>query len=112
MTAVAIDVGPTVGRPTGIGRFVAELVRALGAGPDPPALRRYVLSFRAALPEGVRRLPYPAGLTVRAWGRLDWPRARRALGPVDVVHGTNYVVPPSGRPTVVTVHDCSFVHAP
>jgi glycosyltransferase involved in cell wall biosynthesis len=28
------------------------------------------------------------------------------------VHGTNYVVPPSGRPSVVTVHDCSFLTRP
>jgi glycosyltransferase involved in cell wall biosynthesis len=28
------------------------------------------------------------------------------------VHGTNFVVPPSGRPSVVTVHDCSLVTHP
>jgi glycosyltransferase involved in cell wall biosynthesis len=109
---VAIDVGPTIGATTGIGRFVTHLVGALSALPDPPGLRRYVLSFRARLPDGVQRLPYPAGLTLRAWGRSDRPRGRRPLGDVDVVHGTNYVVPPSGLPSVVTVHDCSFLTRP
>jgi glycosyltransferase involved in cell wall biosynthesis len=112
MTSVAIDVGPAMGTTTGIGRFVAQLVEALARLDDPPVLQRYVLSFRAALPQGVRRLPFPAGLTLRAWGRSDHPRGRRALGAADVVHGTNYVVPPSGLPSVVTVHDCSFVTHP
>jgi glycosyltransferase involved in cell wall biosynthesis len=31
------------------------------------------------------------------------------LGDVDLVHGTNYVVPPSRHPTVVTVYDCWFL---
>ena len=41
----------------------------------------------------------PAGLTLRAWGRGDRPRGRRPLHDADVVHGTNYVVPPSGLPS-------------
>jgi glycosyltransferase involved in cell wall biosynthesis len=109
---VAIDVGPTIGPTTGIGRFVTELVDALGRLDEPPAVERYVLSFRASLPSGVRRLPFPAGLTLRAWGHTDRPRARAALQGAEVVHGTNYVVPPSGLPSVVTVHDCSFVTRP
>ena len=106
-TTVAVDVGSLIGRPTGVGRFTAELVQALEALPDPPALVRYVLSGRAALPPGVVRLPYPARAALAAWGRADHPRGRRSLRGVDVVHGTNYVVPPTGWPTVVTVHDCS-----
>jgi glycosyltransferase involved in cell wall biosynthesis len=110
--SVAIDVGPTIGATTGIGRFVSQLLDALAALPEPPDLRPYVLSFRARLPDGVQRLPYPAGPTLRAWGRTDHPRARRPLAGADVVHGTNYVVPPSGLPSVVTVHDCSFLTRP
>jgi glycosyltransferase involved in cell wall biosynthesis len=105
-------VGPLVGLRTGIGQFVAHLLDALEALPDPPELRRYALSFRATLPDGVQRLPYPAALTLKAWGRTDWPRPRRSLGGADVVHGTNYVVPPTAVPALVTVHDCSFVTHP
>jgi glycosyltransferase involved in cell wall biosynthesis len=109
---VAMDVGPLVGPRTGIGHFVEQLLDALVALPEPPDIERYVLSFRASLPPGVRRLPYPAGLTLRAWGRGDWPRARRALREAVLIHGTNYVVPPAGRPSIVTIHDCSFVTRP
>ncbi len=112
MTRVAIDVGPLVGPRTGIGQFVAHLLEALEATPDGPELHRYTLSFRAALPHGVHRLPYPATLTLRAWGRVDWPRPRRSLGRAEVVHGTNSVLPPTAIPTVVTVHDCCFVTRP
>jgi glycosyltransferase involved in cell wall biosynthesis len=112
VTRVAIDVGPLVGARTGIGQFVAHLLDGLQALPDPPELHRYALSLRAALPEGVHRLPYPAAPTLRAWGRIDWPRPRRSLGGAEVVHGTNYVVPPTAAPAIVTVHDCSFVTRP
>lgn len=104
---VAIDVGSLVGRPTGVGRFTGLLVDALGALPEPPELVRYVLSGRAELPPGVRRLPYPARPALEAWGRFGRPRPRRTMRGVDVVHGTNFVVPPGRWPRVVTVHDCS-----
>ena len=104
---VAIDIGSLIGRPTGVGRFTGHLVEALDALPEPPQLRRYVLSGRAALPAGVVRLPYPARAALAAWGRADHPRGRRALRGADVVHGTNFVAPPTRWPTVITVHDCS-----
>ncbi len=104
---VAVDVGSLVGRPTGVGRFTAELLTALAALPDAPTVVRYVLSARATLPPGVRRLPFPARAALKAWGHADHPRARRALHGADVVHGTNFVAPPTGWPTVITVHDCS-----
>lgn len=104
---VAVDVGSLVGRPTGVGRFTGELVAALEALSEPPELVRYVLSGRAELPPGVRRLPYPARPALEAWGRFGRPRPRRTLRGVDVVHGTNFVVPPGPWPRVVTVHDCS-----
>ena len=114
MPRVAIDVGPTLGPVTGVGQFVVQLLTAFEQLDDPPELQPYVLSFRAKLPTDVRRLPYPAGLTLRAWGRGRHPRGRRtrALRDAAVVHGTNYVVPPSGLPSVVTVHDCSFLTRP
>jgi glycosyltransferase involved in cell wall biosynthesis len=104
---VAIDVGSLVGRPTGVGRFTACLVDALDALAEPPQLVRYVLSGRAELPPGVRRLPYPARAALVAWGRIGRPRPRWALRGVDVVHGTNFVAPPGPWATVITVHDCS-----
>jgi glycosyltransferase involved in cell wall biosynthesis len=60
----------------------------------------------------VRRLAFPAALAHRTWRRVGWPNADRALGDVDVVHGTNYVVPPSARPRLVSVYDCWFLRHP
>src|SRR5258708_5513118 len=58
---------------------------------------------------------FPAGLALRAWASgVPWPNARwLARGPVDVVHGTNFVVPPgAGAARVVTVHDLTAVLFP
>jgi hypothetical protein len=48
-----------------------------------------------------------------AWGHGDWPPIELWTGPVDVVHGPNFVVPPARRAArVVTVHDLTAVHHP
>ena len=109
---VAIDVGPLAGPLTGVGRAVSELVGALRELPDPPVLTPYALSFRARLPPGTRRLRYPAALAHRMWAHADRPDATRRLGRPDVVHGTNYVVPPAACPRLVSVYDCWFLRHP
>ena len=108
---LAIDVGPLYGRRTGVGAAVAELVSALTehAGVE---LMPYLLSFRTTPEPPARRLPLPAAAAVRAWSRLDHPRVDHWLGAAEVVHGTNYVVPPSRRPALVSVYDCWFLANP
>ena len=108
---VAIDVGPLHGHRTGVGTAVAGLVHALAARDDVELLP-YVVSFRAALEPPQRRLPYPALLATRAWALVDVPRVDRHLTGAHVVHGTNYVVPPSRLPSIVTVYDCWFLAHP
>lgn len=105
---IALDVGPLHGHRTGVGVAVAEMVAALGQH-DAVELVPYILSFRSRPTPPCRRLPLPAALAHRLWGRIDGPRVDRWLGPVDVVHGTNYVVPPSRRPALVSVYDCWFL---
>ena len=46
------------------------------------------------------------------WERADHPRIDWWTGPVDVVHGPNFVAPPSRAPTLATVHDLTPVHFP
>jgi glycosyltransferase involved in cell wall biosynthesis len=47
------------------------------------------------------------------WRRGDHPSIERFVGPVDVVHGTNFVVPPAAHAaSVVSVHDLTPVHHP
>jgi glycosyltransferase involved in cell wall biosynthesis len=110
MLRVAIDVGPTHGRRTGIGNAVAWTVGALAERED-LQLQRYVTSARARLRNTERRIPMPAAVALRAWSHRS-PPMDRWLGDPDVVHGTNYVVPPVRCPRVVSVYDCWFLDHP
>jgi glycosyltransferase involved in cell wall biosynthesis len=118
MLRIAIDAGPLHGARTGIGNAVAWSTEALVGldGAKRPQLLPYVTSVRARLeptelwPE--RRLPLPAAVALRWWARSDTPALDRLLGSPDVVHGTNYVVPPTRCPRVVSVYDCWFLDHP
>jgi glycosyltransferase involved in cell wall biosynthesis len=117
---VALDGTPLLGPITGIGLTVRELLRSLVAFEDLD-LRAYAVTLRgrdglaAKVPEGVRtsQRAMPARPLMAAWARSSHPRIERFIGPVDVVHGTNFVVPPSKRAgRVVTVNDLTFVRFP
>src|SRR3954454_9936364 len=109
---VAFDTTPLVTAPSGIGEFVGLAGRALDERSD-CELVRYVLSVRSRPEAGeARRLASPPSAAVRAWRFMDFPTGRRRLRDAQVVHGTNYFAPPTGLPTVVTIHDCSFVTRP
>jgi glycosyltransferase involved in cell wall biosynthesis len=108
---VAVDVGPLYGHRTGVGVAVAGITHALGERLD-VALTCYLTSGRARPMPGHRRLPIPGIVASHLWSRADRPCADRWLGDVDVVHGTNYVAPPSRHPTVVSVYDCWFLRHP
>lgn len=108
---VAVDGGPLLGPITGIGAAVEQVLRALGQRDDVD-LSTYALSFRGHVREGMTRLPVPAMLAQRLWAHAEFPAMDRWLGTAQVVHGTNYVVPPSRLPRVVTVYDCWFLKNP
>jgi glycosyltransferase involved in cell wall biosynthesis len=106
-----------MGAPTGVGTFTRGAVTAL-VGRGEPSLVAYGLSGRGRLARvgGVAAgRTFPAGVALRAWAAgVAWPTASwLARGPVDVVHGTNFVVPPGGGAArVVTVHDLTAVTFP
>ena len=108
---VAFDVGPLHGHRTGIGHAVEAMQMSL-AGRDDIELNPYVISARARLAPGEHRLPIPAALAHRMWAHRAWPRLDVSLRGVDLIHGTNYVVPPSRLPRVVSVYDCWFLAHP
>jgi glycosyltransferase involved in cell wall biosynthesis len=108
---VGFDTGPLYGPKTGIGRAVQALHDALAARDD-VALVDYLVSARARPPVGTHKLPFPAALAHRCWAHGQHPRADRWLGDAQLVHGTNYVVPPSRLPRVVSVYDCWFLRQP
>lgn len=116
---VVLDGTPLLGVRTGIGRYVEHLVTELAALPGVQVrVAAFSVRGRAALrtlPPGVRAVhrPVPARLLHRAWMRADRPAAEWLTGGVDVVHGTNFVLPPPRRAAgVVTVHDLAFLHYP
>jgi glycosyltransferase involved in cell wall biosynthesis len=117
----AIDATPLLGARTGIGTSVAGFIAAVSADPAIDVVA-FGLSASAArslggtLPPAVRAgraLPIPATALLRAWERFDHPGVERWTGPVDVVHGTNFVVPPShDAARLVTVHDLTPMRYP
>jgi glycosyltransferase involved in cell wall biosynthesis len=68
----------------------------------------------AELPAGLlaRTTRLPARALFALWRHSDRPRVERWTGPADLVHGTNFVVPPADAPQLVTVHDLTFLHSP
>ena len=108
---LAIDIGPLHGHRTGVGVAVDSLLTALRARTD-VRLAPYLVSFRADQEAGHRKLPLPGIVASHVWSRTDRPGADRWIGGVDVVHGTNYVAPPTGCPTVISVYDCWFLANP
>jgi glycosyltransferase involved in cell wall biosynthesis len=118
---VGLDVLPLAGRLTGVGRFCAGLAGALVAGRE-VELHPYAVARRGSSvlvgPAGdlgleVRTWPVPTRAVNALWARSDLVPVEWLVGPVEVVHGTNYVVPPArnaGR--VVTVHDLTALRYP
>ncbi len=115
---VALDVTPLAGEPTGIARAVDGVLHALWTDQS-LAISGWMLSGRRrARPDGVpagmsvHHCPVPARLLHPGWARLSLPRGRLVHGPADVVHGMNYVVPPSSVPTVLTIQDADLFENP
>lgn len=117
---IAIDATPAAVQQGGVGRYARELLRALvgrltdhqfilaTAAPDDVA--RALLD---SLPPGswreLRRLPLAERWMTALWHRLRAPiPVERLIGPHDLFHGTDFVVPPGRASKVVTIHDLSF----
>jgi len=117
---VAVDAMPLLGTPTGVGVFTSEVLARLAARDDVDPVA-YAVTWRrrgqlpGVVPPGVTvaRRPMPARPLWAAWSRVPVPPIELFVGPVDVVHGTNFVAPPTWRAgAVVTVHDLTAVHYP
>lgn len=117
---VALDATPLLGTPTGVAAFCAGALGGLAAR-DGIDVRAFAVSWRrrqgitALLPDSVTAVTraMPARPLHLAWRWLGGPAIERFTGPLDVVHGTNFVVPPARRAArVVTVHDLTAVRFP
>lgn len=117
---VALDATPLHGARTGIGAFVHGAMTALAERPELD-VRGYAVTWRGRhaiaghLPVGVPLAgrPVPAQVVTRLWRSADVPPIEWWGGTHDVVHGTNFVVPPSRRAAmVVSVHDLTPLRFP
>ncbi len=117
---VALDATSLYDIRSGVGRFTAAVLAGAGESPAVEAIA-YAVTFRGSgrledlLPPGVqvpRHLRMAAAPLRWAWGRTAGPRIEHWTGPVDVVHGTNFVVPPTRGAAVVTVHDLTYLRYP
>ncbi len=116
---VGVDATPLLGNRTGIGHYTANIVAGLARRSE---LRVTAVPFTARgggrpadLAAGVRwrHLPLPARGLHALWSRGPVPPVEVLSGPVDVFHGTNFVLPPTLRAAgVVTVHDLAFLRYP
>jgi glycosyltransferase involved in cell wall biosynthesis len=115
---VGLDATPLVGRQTGVGRYVANLVPHLAQLDEVRlVLVPFTLRGRRQIPQistaTIRHRPAPARLLRAAWRRTDFPPVEWFAGRCDVFHGTNFVLPPRKRAAgVVTIHDLSYLRFP
>jgi glycosyltransferase involved in cell wall biosynthesis len=117
---VAVDATPLLGLPTGIGTFCGGALAAMGSRPGLD-IRAFAVSWRrrrgieSQLPAGVvaGHRPMPARPLHALWTRSNFPPLEWFIGDVDVVHGTNFVVPPTSHAAeVMSVHDLTPVRHP
>ncbi len=118
---VGIDVYQAGVRYGGIARYIRALVSALiGAA---PADRFVLVSNHWRAPdyawrpqaENVRHvtLRAPRRLMQACWDRFAWPPIEAVAGPLDIFHGTHFVLPAAARAKLVlTVHDLNFLRHP
>lgn len=104
---VGLDAGPLLDPPTGIGRYTRELWRGLeGVGAE---VSPFAVSLRGRGDPNIKTRRVPARVMHELWRRTSKPGVDGLVGDVNVVHGTNFVLPPASAPGVVTIHDVSYL---
>jgi glycosyltransferase involved in cell wall biosynthesis len=119
---VGVDITPLLTRrQSGVGVYVREIIPRIAAQ---ASVVGFSISYAGSriwpswIPESVEcpsrlRRKFPAALALRLWQMAPIPTAEMWTGSVNVVHGTNFILPPSRRARgIVTVHDLSFMHFP
>lgn len=116
---IGIDIGAITATRTGVGNYCFYLLKhLLSQSPESEFLGYSTGRARVALDAlagriSHRRIPLPTRVMYGLWTALGGPGIDRFLGGADVVHGTNYFVPPTRRARrVVTIHDLSFLVEP
>lgn len=118
---VMLDASPVVQGHAGIARYTEELAAALLRLPDPPEVRLFSVDPEGRKPAGaLAGLPHLSNRRSNKGWRLEvmgrWLFGQsfdRQVGPVDVFHGTDHLLPPFRTVrTVFTVFDLSHLRHP
>ncbi len=121
---IGIDYTSAIHQTAGIGRYTRELVKALAkySGEETTArYRLFIAGNRATPSESIgphfswHRTALSKRWLERLWYRLRLPlRIEGWTGPLDLFHQPDFILPPvkSNIPTIVTIHDLSFVREP
>jgi len=119
---IAVDARELVGRPTGVGRYLAEILRAWGDLAGAHA-HEFVLCApdRVPMPTSLRGEAIAAAGSGTMWEQFTMPRLVARSG-ADVLFAPGYTGPVlgsladpfsgAGVPMVVTIHDVSFAAHP
>jgi glycosyltransferase involved in cell wall biosynthesis len=119
---IGIDYTSAATQGAGIGRYTRELMRALLALPADNSYSFFYASRRRideskirSLKSKTHRLPLHDKWLMRVWHRLRIPiPVELIVGKVDLFHSPDFTLPPTlpGVPTLLTVHDLSFIRDP
>jgi len=117
---LAFDATSLLGPRTGVGVVATELLRRIGQRDDLDVTAfgltwkgRSRLDAEVPLGVGVSHRPMAARPLRFAWTHTNRPPIEWWTGSIDVVHGPNFVVPPSRRARqLVTVHDLTCMRFP
>jgi len=116
---VAFDLSSLGPQKSGVGVYTESLMRHFSD--DTGAIRISGYSSGRVKPElgncpelaSYRHISIPTRGLYGLWNLTGFPVIERLVGPVDVYHGTNYVLPPVRRAKrVLTIHDLSFIRCP
>ncbi|MEY3989355.1 MAG: hypothetical protein RI985_436 [Chloroflexota bacterium] len=127
---VAIEYTAGAWQGAGIGRYTRELIRHVMH--LAPAEYQFVLVYAAGWPgttvpyqaeidalchvrpaTQVVAIPLPSRRLTQFWHRLKVPlRIEWLTGPIDLVHAPDFVLPPTVKPGLVTIHDLSYLVHP
>lgn len=118
---ICLDVSPTAQQHAGLGRYAAEIARALAQYKSRLGLTLfYNRHGQAQLPDYLSHLPQrTVKLGNKPWRMLvllsqmaRWPMDK-TFGAVDIFHATNHLLAHFGQArTVYTLHDLVFLHYP
>ena len=121
---IAYDVTPLSHPRTGVGNYILGALKGMvevrgdhelvAFGPVSVRGRKLLDETLAGLPISHAVVTVPFGHAVRtAWSRLGRPRLERLLGPVDVVHFSDWMVPPAAaRVRATMIHDLGPLRYP